>query len=147
MLSSTGKIRSLGDWLERFSLVMYKYTPWAFLVPKFYLESGRSLPKAFRKVQEANVKAALAYKPKPYAGSLLLFRAEQQPPGCYVDAYLGWRQVVTGHLDVREVPGYHSEALVTEERSVRAIAKHLKLALTKQRQAVSHSEQPLELRT
>jgi thioesterase domain-containing protein len=139
--SVEGKIRSFGDLLEHFSLVLYKYTPWAFLVPKFYLETGRSLPKVFQKVQEANVKAALAYKPKPYAGSLLLFRAEQQPPGCYVDAHLGWKEIVTGNIDVHQVPGYHSETLVIEEESVQEISKHLRHALAKQqqRQTVSHS--------
>lgn len=138
--SMIGKIRSLGDLLEYFSLVLYKYTPWAFLVPKFYLETGRSLPKVFQKVQEANVKAALAYKPKPYSGSLLLFRAQQQPPGCYVDPQLGWGEVVKGDIQVHEVPGYHSETLVTEEKSVQPISQQLRLALSKQ-----HRDKPASM--
>lgn len=117
--------------LEKLSLTMIKYTPWSFIVPRFYLATGNSLPESFRKVQEATVKAFLEYDPEPYAGDVILFRATQQPPGCYPDPTLGWQQIVTGELTIYDVPGIHGESLVYKEKSIQALGKQLTLCLEK----------------
>ena len=83
-------ISSLHDRLEYFSLWLLKYTPWAFLVPRFYLDEGRSLPSHLQRVQEANVKATLTYY---------------------------------------EIPGYHSESLLYNNKSVGILGKQLKACL------------------
>lgn len=123
------KINSFRDRLEYFSLLLFKFTPWAFLVPRFYLDEGRSLPIQLQKVQEANIKAMLSYQPEVYSGKAILFRASEQPPGCYPDPQLGWGNLVTGGLEVYDIPGSHSESLLYEERSVRVLGKQLKACL------------------
>lgn len=123
------KINSFRDRLEYFSLLLLKITPWAFLVPRFFLDEGRSLPIQLQKVQEANIKAMLSYQPQVYLGKAILFRASAQPPGCYTDPQLGWGSFVAGGLEIYDIPGYHSESLLYEERSVRVLGKQLKVCL------------------
>ncbi len=123
------KINSLRDRLEYFSLWLLKFTPWAFLVPRFYLEEANSLPNSLQKIQKANVEAMLSYNAQAYQGRAILFRASEQPPGCYPDPQLGWSNLVAGGLEVYQIPGYHSESLLYEERSVRVLGKQLKTCL------------------
>lgn len=120
-------------YLETLTLSIIKYSPWAFVVPRFYLDSGRTMPDTFQKVQEATVKAFLNYNPAPYNGKATLFRATQQPPGCYPDPTLGWGKVVRD-LDIYDVPGHHGESLLYEQKSLDAIGPQLNTCL-KQTQA------------
>ncbi len=120
---------SFKERLEYFSLWLLKFTPWAFLVPRFYLDEGRFLSNTLQKIQQANVKAMLSYKPQVYIGQAILFRASQQPPGCYHDPYLGWGALVTGKLAVYDLPGYHSESLLYNEESVQVLGKQLRACL------------------
>lgn len=129
--SFSTNVTSFKDWLENFSLWTLSFTPWAFVVPRLYLGSGRSLPNSLQKVREANVKAMLEYSPQPYSQPIALFRATQQPPGCYYDPKLGWGKIATGNLEVFDIPGYHSENLLTDEASVQNLAKLLKDCLNK----------------
>lgn len=114
--------------LESLTLSMIKYSPWAFVVPRFYLDSGRAMPDSFQKVQEATVKAFLNYNPEPYDGTATLFRAVQQPPGCYPDGTLGWGKVVRD-LDIYDVHGYHGESLLYERKSLEALGPQLSACL------------------
>ncbi|MEO1352349.1 MAG: SDR family NAD(P)-dependent oxidoreductase, partial [Cyanobacteria bacterium J06635_15] len=120
-------------YLETLTLLMIKYSPWAFVVPRFYLDSGRAIPDSFQKVQEATVKAFLNYNPEPYDGAATLFRAAQQPPGCYPDPTLGWGKVI-GNLDIYDVPGHHGESLLYAQKSLEALGPQLNTCL-KQTQA------------
>lgn len=52
---------------------------------------------------------ALRYRPKPYAGQVLVFRRELRPLGPGQDRSLGWDFVVRGRLDVVDVPGDHRD--------------------------------------
>jgi thioesterase domain-containing protein/acyl carrier protein len=116
--------------LEALSLWVYKFTPWAFIVPNLYLEKGQDLPSSgLQKVQEANVRAMLAYQPQPYAGGMVLFRASSQPPGCYPDPSMGWSQVVQGTLEIHAIPGHHSEALLYDASSLTVLGQQLKTCL------------------
>jgi acyl-CoA synthetase (AMP-forming)/AMP-acid ligase II/thioesterase domain-containing protein/acyl carrier protein/NADP-dependent 3-hydroxy acid dehydrogenase YdfG len=116
--------------LEALSLWVYKFTPWAFIVPNLYLESGREFPtNSLQKVQEANVRAMLAYLPQPYAGGLVLFRASSQPPGCYPDLSMGWDKVVQGTLEIHDIPGHHGEGLLYDAPSLEVLGRQLKTDL------------------
>lgn len=111
--------------LDHLSLNIFKYSPWAFVVPRFYLDSGRNLPGSYQKVQEATVRAFLEYRPESYQGDVVLFRATRQPPGCYSDPTLGWGTVVQGDLDIVDVPGCHGESLLYEARSLAVMGPRL----------------------
>jgi len=60
-------------------------------------------------VQAAHARAMRAYYPQPYAGNVLLVRAQILNPdeAWYVDPLLGWGQVVMGNLDVHHGSGHH----------------------------------------
>lgn len=120
--------------LDAITLNILKYTPWAFVVPRFYLDSGRALPERYQRVQEAAVKAFLSYDPEPYSGSVVLFRASQQPPGCYPDPTLGWGKVIKGELAVYDVPGVHGESLLYRAESLDALGPQLQKVLLKLQQ-------------
>ncbi len=51
------------------------------------------------------------YVPRPYAGDVLLFRATRQLVGQKVDEVLGWKGVLTGHVDVCEIPGHQQNMM------------------------------------
>lgn len=125
------KINSFKERLEYFSLWLLKFTPWAFLVPRFYLEEASSLPDSLQKIQKANVEAMLTYNPQVYQSNAILFRASEQPPGCYFDPKLGWGNLVAQGLEIYDIPGYHSESLLYVEQSVRVLGKQLKVCLDK----------------
>jgi acyl-CoA synthetase (AMP-forming)/AMP-acid ligase II/NAD(P)-dependent dehydrogenase (short-subunit alcohol dehydrogenase family)/acyl carrier protein len=125
----SNKNGSLQDYLESFSLWIFKFTPWAFIVPRFYLENGHALPSKLQKVHEANIKAMLTYQPQPYPGDIALFKASEQPPGCYRDETLGWRNVVGGELEIYDIPGTHGEGLLYDDKSVQVLGPQLKFYL------------------
>ncbi len=51
--------------------------------------------------------AVRAYRPLPYGGRVLFFKAAERPPGDSWDLSCGWRDLVTGDFQVYEVPGDH----------------------------------------
>lgn len=48
-----------------------------------------------------------SYRPAPYSGRLIYFKAAERPPGNEWDNSRGWLHLVNGELDVYEVPGDH----------------------------------------
>lgn len=99
------------------------------MIREYYWRTGKKLPPALQKVQEANRKAEKSYAPKEYAGKLTLFRAEKQPLGCAPDPYLGWETRIKGGIEIHDVPGYH--AGVIKEPHIRTLGPKLKACLEK----------------
>jgi thioesterase domain-containing protein len=62
--------------------------------------------------------AAKVYKPKPYAGPVTVFRAEESPGDD-----MGWRKIVAGPVDVRVVPGDHYNMI--KEPQVKKLVQEL----------------------
>jgi thioesterase domain-containing protein len=58
---------------------------------------------------------------------VLLFRASKQLPGMLADRSLGWKPVIKGHLEIRELPG-HQQNILVEPRVVR-LAEELQARL------------------
>ena len=71
----------------------------------------RRLPDEFRKCMETNFKAFKSYSPGPYSGRLILFRAKMRPLLHGFTPDLNWRQVVTGDVEVIQIPGNHGSIL------------------------------------
>jgi thioesterase domain-containing protein len=68
------------------------------------------LPSTIRKVARSYWRMARAYKPRPFAGCLVLFRAAEQAGASQQharDPYLGWEGLPAGGIEVHEVPGTH----------------------------------------
>jgi amino acid adenylation domain-containing protein len=56
-------------------------------------------------------RAGAAYRPKPYAGKVLLLYARRQPLGIRRDSMLGWCGLLTGEVKTQEVPGFRQNML------------------------------------
>nr|ASV46970.1 hybrid non-ribosomal peptide synthetase/type I polyketide synthase [uncultured bacterium] len=87
-------------------------------------------------VYRAAARAAAAYRARPYAGPVTLFRAGRSAawPGGDLsaeawagDPRLRWRELTAGPLDVRQVPGTHHSIVVGED--VDGLAAALRSAL------------------
>jgi thioesterase domain-containing protein len=68
-------------------------------------ERGRSLPTIVRRsfFLHNHALAEYAYRPRPYPGKMVLFKTK----GLFVDPNLGWDELVTGGVDIHEIPGKH----------------------------------------
>lgn len=82
------------------------------------------VPNALQETHDTIYLAGRSYVPQVYEGRVTLFRASKQPLGIYPDTTLGWGGLVTGGLDIHEVPGHHG-AIVVEPR-VRFLADKLR---------------------
>ncbi|MCB1037177.1 MAG: alpha/beta fold hydrolase, partial [Acidobacteria bacterium] len=87
------------------------------LPPEISLDHAERLFEVFK----ANVQAVAAYRPEPYDGALLVFRAEQGSTSAG-DA-LGWDRLSRGTIAVQEVPGDHFTMVV--EPHVQELARRL----------------------
>jgi amino acid adenylation domain-containing protein len=66
------------------------------------------LPRYLRQVHRANLRADKNYKPKPYSGKLVLFKAKHQTFYHQDPDHYGWDEYALGGLQVHEIPGEHS---------------------------------------
>jgi len=84
------------------------------------------LPDWFKDANEINVAAINRYEPKPYAGTLTLFRARDQDfPNAARE--LGWKEIIQGNIEIREVDGNHERLFL--EPGIDALAEYLNEAL------------------
>jgi thioesterase domain-containing protein len=81
------------------------------------------VPQAFQAVARRHFDAQRAYAPGPYPGDMWLFRSTDNA----FDDDLGWGPLVRGRLEVRNVPGAHSDVL--KEPNLRETARQLKSVL------------------
>jgi thioesterase domain-containing protein len=84
-------------------------------------------PQKYVKMMQSNLRALREYTPKRYPGRLTLFRACTRPLLHSQDADLGWREWVTGGVEIISVPGHHLSIL--KEPSVRVLARNLQSAV------------------
>ena len=69
---------------------------------------GRPLPEELLRTQFSIREATQNYRIPKYPGKVTLFRATQQIYGIIRDPAMGWDNVVTGELEIHEVPAIHS---------------------------------------
>jgi amino acid adenylation domain-containing protein len=72
-------------------------------------------------------KAMDAYRPAPYGGDVLVFRASTQLAGLIPDEHLGWDRTIHVKLEVVEVPGHQQNLML--EPNVSQLAKELSVRL------------------
>jgi thioesterase domain-containing protein/acyl carrier protein len=83
----------------------------------------RPLPRPLQEVRRSVQSAVEKYDPRPWFGSVWLFRAREQPAVFRKDRTLGWNRVVLGGVVVDEVPGNHGSAI--REPAVHELAQKL----------------------
>jgi amino acid adenylation domain-containing protein len=94
---------------------------------------GTSMAHTLEMLAIEHDRARMRYVLRPYNGPVLLFRASKQISGLMADSALGWKEVLTGKLEIREIPG-HQETMLLEP-NVACLAKEL----TEQLHDVQHS--------
>ena len=109
-------------------------------IRRLIFSPATTAPWALVEMEKAITQALKSYVTRPYAGRLTLFRASKQPLGIYPDPTLGWGELVTGELEIHEVPGFHG-AIVAEPH-VRFLAEQLKGCIEKAQQDFSLAETP-----
>jgi thioesterase domain-containing protein/acyl carrier protein len=67
------------------------------------------------------------YAPRPYGGDVLLFRASKQLAGQKIDEVLGWKNILTGRLEVCEIPGHQQNMMSLP--NVKQLGKELTIHL------------------
>jgi aspartate racemase len=104
--------RTLEDWMNWFSQYVLDHSPWAFLSPETQLKNvDGSLSERLKKLEASYAKAHKSYVPKPYPGEIILFMAQEPPPGYYRDSYLGWRAIATKGIQLHSIPGHHTSLM------------------------------------
>lgn len=84
---------------------------------------GVGRKKSLSQVREGpatNIQTIHNYRPKPYNGRVILFRADHQPLGIRPDPEMGWRSTLTGDFEVHQVPGYHDSLLFSPRLEILA---------------------------
>lgn len=98
--------------------------PLTRLIEKFRIRLGRGGPSALPDTELDRVlwlKDRLSrHRIEPYGGDILVVRALGEPRGLFLDPTLGWRELATGRLDIRDAPGNHFT--IFEDESVRHVA-------------------------
>lgn len=78
-------------------------------------------------------RATRDYRPRPYGGRVVLFRAEIGLSGRVSDPDLGWRELAQGGLETHDVPGGHSTMFL--EPGVEMLGEKLRRSLEEERVA------------
>ena len=82
----------------------------------FFKSFGIPIPHHLRyfNVEMNNYKAIWSYKPRHYAGDLVLFRAPIDSSGWYSDPLLGWKDTIGGHIKIIHLVGDHNNFVEIE---------------------------------
>jgi thioesterase domain-containing protein len=104
----------IGDWLWKAGFTAYRW-------------SRRPLPEVLWDNLKLCIRATELYRPKPYPGRIILFKAEEQKGFYGPDSELGWGDVALGGVQIIDVPGDHMSLL--EKPRVFQLANHLRAAM------------------
>ena len=100
--------RKFRSWRRRFAAMVAKQPTTIHLDDAI---DTRRVPDDFRKCMETNYHAFQSYLPGPYSGRLVLFRAKMRPLLHGFTPDLNWCQVVSGGVEVIQIPGNHGSIL------------------------------------
>jgi thioesterase domain-containing protein len=78
------------------------------------------LPRAFRPVRKGLRIAARDYVPRPYAGRIILFQADEKSVRDAVDRKSGWGALATGTFERQPVPGDHNSMFAEPQAAILA---------------------------
>ena len=92
-------------------------------------EAPEQAPRLPSSIEDVLGLAAAAYEPRPYNGRVVFLEAADQPVALHLGSRLGWPELAAGGLDVRVVPGTHTNLL--EGPQAPAVAETLDSLLTR----------------
>jgi thioesterase domain-containing protein len=79
------------------------------------------MPPVFRQVRLGTRKAFIRYRPQPYAGKVVLFRALERTRD-WCDGLPLWQRLATNGLEVRPIPSNHLKLIAEPAASILAAA-------------------------
>jgi amino acid adenylation domain-containing protein len=100
---------------------------------KIYKHVGRPLPPVLKNIEQINFTAVKDYVPQAYSGNVTLFLASDLTAD--YDLHDGWRELVTGDIEVHEIPGNHIN--IIKEPHVGALAEKLRGCLDQAQEDLS----------
>jgi amino acid adenylation domain-containing protein len=103
---------------------------------KLYQRFGRPLPPVLRNIEELNFTAVKDYMPQVYDDCATLFLASALTAS--YDLCEGWNELVTGGVEVIEIPGNHIN--IIKEPYVRVLADKLRSCLDRAQEVEARSE-------
>ena len=106
---------------------LHRRLKWRFLGWRMLGRHRASVGPVVAHIETVHELAALAYRPLPYAGRVVLFRSTGQAATDGWQADGGWGHMIRGGLDVHVVPGTHLELLSME--NVPLIAERLRTCI------------------
>jgi thioesterase domain-containing protein len=116
------------DTTDRASVVAYGLGRAWIRVRRTFLRTGYRLeipwPRSMWDLVETTIYAAQNYRPAPYVGDAILFRATLRDPRGRQGLFLGWERLVLGGIEVIEIPGEHSS--LVREPGVAVVASILR---------------------
>ncbi|GJE49916.1 hypothetical protein GOFOIKOB_2957 [Methylobacterium tardum] len=120
-------------WQMALAKLLRGQLPLTRLLEKLRLRLGRPNPSA---VPDAELERVLWLKDRlsqhpiaPYSGTILVVRALGEPTGLFLDPTLGWRELATGRLEIRDAPGNHFT--IFEGESVQHVAAAVRQTLAR----------------
>ena len=84
---------------------------------------GSGSPRTQQNAYDINWFAAVNYRPRAYAGRIILFRTTDHRWDRRLPFDLGWRDLASGGLEIVEIPGDH--ASIYSDQVVGILAGHL----------------------
>jgi thioesterase domain-containing protein/acyl carrier protein len=75
------------------------------------IENGGPLPKLARDLRCASRYSERRYVPRSFSGEAVLFRTVEPLAYAYDEAFMGWKGLLTGDVEVCDIPGEHLHSL------------------------------------
>jgi amino acid adenylation domain-containing protein len=133
LLDAKGRLRYVVDRIRYLSI--YKGSFREYMMGQW----NNSLSPAYINVFDANLQASDDYQAQTYPGDLTLFRCQIQPQDQAFSPDLGWRDLVTGKVEIHPLLAPHHNLLL--EPHVKSLAQALKLCIDR---AMTTSHLPSE---
>ena len=112
-------------------------------IGKKHKQKQLSMTYILERLADEHNRARDNYVPRGYAGDVVLFRSSKQLTGLATDYSLGWNDLVSGELEIYELPG-HQEAMLSEP-NVSRLARELEIRFNVAQQKTrfkSEAEEP-----
>jgi thioesterase domain-containing protein len=93
----------------------------------FDLRDERGVPVPWGPHKSSHYAAVMAYRPRNYAGRVMVLKARARPLFGSPEPDLGWSRMVSGPVAVSWIPGSHETML--REPYVREVARHIRLGI------------------
>ncbi|MBN1267012.1 MAG: hypothetical protein JXA25_16080 [Anaerolineales bacterium] len=94
----------------------------------YFIKRGHPLPPSINKLGTITYLVSKAYRPQPYGGRVILFRAGKLEPGTPPDPFNGWGKACTGGLEIKPIEASHTSIL--EEPAVSLLAAEMRFLIS-----------------